>query len=58
MKEEHRVFVCEALQRIESELLLEALLSYDKKEYDGFWGGIDLIDKLLSVKQRLGCKHG
>jgi len=50
MRPEERKLACEALQRIESRLLSEAIILYLREDYPRFWEAVEALDKFLDVK--------
>lgn len=54
MSEDEEV-LCELMDKIQADLILNTLLPYAKKEYAKFWRAIESLKTFLEVKEKLKC---
>lgn len=47
--------MCARIDKIQSELVENALKLYNEGKYADFWGAVGSLDVFLSVKEGLGC---
>jgi len=51
--ENSRNIVCDALNKIQSDLVFDTLLMYARKNYPAFWRDVTSVDTFMHVKERL-----